>query len=57
MYIDTSSKKLRIAHAQNWLRRQDQLRQLFAKSKVDWTSIATNEDFSKSLLALFKQRG
>ena len=57
MYIDTSSKKLRIVHAQNWLRRQDQLRQLFAKSKVDWTSIATNEDFSKSLLALFKQRG
>ena len=57
MYIDTSSKKLRIAHAQNWLRRQDQLRQLFAKSKVDWTSIATNEDFSKSLLTLFKQRG
>ena len=57
MYIDTSSKKLRIAHAQNWLRRQNQLRQLFAKSKVDWTSIATNEDFSKSLLTLFKQRG
>ena len=57
MYIDTSSKKLRVAHAQNWFRRQDNLRQLFAKSKVDWTSIATNEDFSKSLLALFKQRG
>ena len=57
MYIDTSSRKLRVAHAQNWFRRQDNLRQLFAKSKVDWTSIATNEDFSKSLLALFKQRG
>ena len=57
MYIDTSSKKLRIAHAQHWMWRQEQLRQLLAKSKVDWTSIATNEDFSKKLLVLFKQRG
>lgn len=57
MYIDTSSKKLRVAHTQNWLRQQENLRQLFAKSKVDWTSVATNEDFSKALLMLFKQRG
>ncbi len=57
MYLDTSSKKLRKAHEQNWSRRQAMLRQLFAKSKVDWTSVATDEDFSKSLLMLFKQRG
>ena len=57
MYIDTSSKKLRVAHTQNWLRQQENLRQLFAKSKVDWTSVATNEDFSKALPMLFKQRG
>lgn len=57
MYIDTSSRKLRQAHTQNWLLRQEQLRKMFAKSKVDWTSVATNEDFSKSLLLLFKQRG
>ncbi len=57
MYIDTSSKKLRQAHAQNWMMREDRLRDMFAKSKVDWTTIATNEDFSKSLLMLFKQRG
>ena len=57
MHIDTSSKKLRVAHTQNWLRQQENLRQLFAKSKVDWTSVATNEDFSKALLMLFKQRG
>ena len=57
MYIDTSSKKLRMAHTQHWLMQQDNLRSLFAKSKVDCTSIATNEDFSKALLMLFKQRG
>ena len=56
MYIDTSSKKLRVAHAQYWLRNEARLRDAFAKSKVDWTSVATNEDFSKSLLMLFKQR-
>ena len=57
MYIDTSSKKLRLAHTRNWMYREEKLRDTFAKSKVDWTSIATNEDFSKALLMLFKQRG
>ena len=57
MYIDTSSRKLRQAHTQNWLLRQDKLRDTFAKSKVDWTSVATDEDFSRALLMLFKQRG
>lgn len=57
MYIDTSSKKLRLAHTQSWMMRESQLRDSFAKSKVDWTAIATNEDFSKALLMLFKQRG
>ena len=57
MYIDTSSKKLRMAHTQQWLMQQENLKTDFAKCKVDWTSIATNEDFSKALLMLFKQRG
>lgn len=57
MYIDTSSKKMRLAHTRNWMYREEKLRDTFAKSKVDWTSIATNEDFSKALLMLFKQRG
>lgn len=56
MYIDTSSRKLRLAHTQNWMVREERLRDIFAKSKVDWTAIATNEDFSRSLLMLFKQR-
>ena len=42
---------------QQWLMQQENLKTDFAKSKVDWTSIATNEDFSKALLMLFKQRG
>lgn len=56
MYIDTSSKKLRRAHTAYWMNREQYLRQTFAKSKVDWTSIATDEDFTASLMMLFKQR-
>lgn len=56
MYIDTSSKKLRRAHTAYWMNREHYLRQTFAKSKVDWTSVATNEDFAKALMLLFKQR-
>ena len=56
MLIDTSSKKLRQAHTAYWLNREEKLYYTFSKSKVDWTSVATNEDFTKALLLLFKQR-
>lgn len=56
MVIDTSSKRFRQAHTRYWLERQSQLREIFAKSNVDWTSVATNEDFAKALLLLFAQR-
>ena len=36
--------------------RQAELYETFNKSNVDHVSIATNEDFVKSLLLLFKQR-
>ena len=39
MYIDTSSKKLRMAHTRYWLEREDALKQTFAKSNIDWVSI------------------
>lgn len=56
MYVDTSSKRLRRQFTTYWLKREEYLRQTFAKSKVDWTSVATNEDFTKALMLLFKQR-
>ena len=56
-YVDTSSKKLREAYHRYWINRQSQLTETFAKSNVDSISIATDEDFVKSLLGLFKQRG
>ena len=56
MYIDTSSKKLRQAHTRYWLEREENLRQTFAKSNVDWASVATDEDYVKVMMALFSQR-
>ncbi len=54
--IDTSSTALRRAHTRAWQTRQQQLAEDFAKSNIDWTSIATNDDYVKALLLLFKQR-
>ena len=56
-YIDTSSKKMREAYRRYWENRQNGLKETFAKSNVDSVTIATDEDFVKALLGLFKQRG
>ena len=56
MYIDTSSKKLRRAHTASWMNRQQQLKDSFTKSNVDSVSIATNDDYVKQLLMLFRMR-
>ena len=55
-YVDTSSKKLRNTYHQVWLQRQSDLNDTFAKSRVDSVSIATDEDYVKSLIALFRKR-
>ena len=56
-YVDTSSRRLREAYRRYWLNREAQLQETFAKSNVDCVSIATDEDYVKQLLGLFKQRG
>ncbi len=56
MIIDTSSKKLRQAHTKAWRDSQSLLRDDFAKSNIDWTSVATNEDYVKAMMRLFNRR-
>lgn len=55
-YIDTGSKRLRQAHYNHWLNRQNMLKDVFDKSNVDNICIATDEDYVKSLMIMFKQR-
>lgn len=56
IYIDSSSKKLRQAHTRYWMEREETLRQTFAKSNVDWVSVATDEDYVKQMMLLFASR-
>jgi uncharacterized protein (DUF58 family) len=55
-YVDTGSKSLRQAYSRFWQRRQQDLKETFTRCNVDSVTIATNEDYVKQLLGLFKQR-
>ena len=57
MYIDTGSKRLRRSYTQYWLDRQQTLADTFSKSNVDNVTIATDEDYVRSLMRLFQMRG
>uniref|UniRef100_UPI0040290A44 DUF58 domain-containing protein n=1 Tax=Prevotella sp. TaxID=59823 RepID=UPI0040290A44 len=57
MYIDTSSKRVRQAHARHWIEHESMLRDTFSRSKVDWVSVATDEDYVKAMMMLFASRG
>ena len=56
MLIDTSSKRFRQAHTAYFLRRQSTLQQTFSRSRVDWVSVATNEDYVRAMMKLFAMR-
>ena len=55
-WIDTSSKRVRQAYDQWWYKRQQVMSDTLTRSNVDLAQGATDEDFVKSLLALFKKR-
>ena len=56
-WIDTSSRSTRQAYSKWWYERQQAMTEALSKSRVDLASIATDEDFAKALMALFKNRG
>ncbi|MDY3848677.1 MAG: DUF58 domain-containing protein [Prevotella sp.] len=55
-YVDTSSKSTRKAYSLYWNNRQKKLLETFNKSNVDSISIATNDDYVKAMMMLFKMR-
>ena len=55
-YVDTSSKKVRDAHRQWWIRNQRKLAETFTKRNVDSVSIRTDGDYVKALMNLFAKR-
>lgn len=56
-WIDTSSKSTRQRYNKWWYERQQRMTDTFTRSRVDFTSITTDEDYVKALMALFRRRG
>lgn len=56
-WIDTSSKSTRQRYNKWWYERQQRMTDILTRSRVDFTSIATDEDYVKALMALFRRRG
>lgn len=56
-WINTSSTSVRKAYNKWWYDRQQAMTSTMARCGVDIASVATNEDYVKALMALFKRRG
>ena len=54
--VDSSSKKVRDMHRNWWNSEVEKLERIFRKTKVDYVSISTTEDYVKPLQTLFKNR-
>lgn len=55
-WIDTSSSRTRKAYIKWWYDRQQSMIATLRSSRVDFASIATNEDYVRALMGLFKNR-
>lgn len=57
MWVDTSSSNTRNTYNKWWYTRQVRMTEIFRKNGVDIASVATDEDYVKTLIGLFKRRG
>ncbi len=55
-WVDTSSKRVRQAYDRWWYQRQLKMSETLQRSQVDYASVATDEDYVKNLLGLFRKR-
>lgn len=55
-WVDTSSKRVREAYAAWWRAKQEAAKEMFRRNGVDFTSIATDEDYVIALMNVFKKR-
>ncbi len=56
-WVDTSSRRVRAAWQRRWYDQQQQMTTTMRRAGVDVVSVATDEDYTRSLMSLFKQRG
>lgn len=55
-WVDSSSASIRKAYAAHWARMNEGINKTLSRSHVDHVMIATDEDYVKSLMKLFKRR-
>ncbi len=55
-WIDTSSSRVRQAYSRSWYDRQQAMAETLRSSRVSFVSVATDEDYVKALMGLFKNR-
>ncbi|MDE6120716.1 MAG: DUF58 domain-containing protein [Muribaculaceae bacterium] len=55
-WVDTSSSRTRKAYNKWWYDRQQKMISTLRSSRVDFVSVATNEDYVRALMGLFKNR-
>ena len=56
-WVDTSSSKVRQAYGRWWYDRQQAMTETLRSLRVDFVSVATDENYVKALIGLFKNRG
>ena len=56
-WVDTGSRRVRQAYDRWWYERQQTMTDIMQRSNVDVAQVATDEDYAKTLMALFKRRG
>lgn len=56
MWVDTSSKRTRQAYAKWWYDRQQAMSETLMSSRVNYVSVATDEDYVKGLVGLLQNR-
>ena len=56
LYIDTRSKRKRLAHHEWWVQQQARLSSILTHARVDCAHLRTDEDYVKGLIGLFRMR-
>lgn len=56
VWIDSSSRRVREAYANDWARRNQRIETVLKQNRIDTATVATDEDYVAALIKLFKQR-
>ena len=56
-WVNTTSARVRQAYNKWWYERQQSVNETLQRCRVDVASVATDEDYVKALMGLFKKRG